>query len=362
MSKLFFIKYPIRQINTLSISLLFLFLLLFPFANSIAQNKLKCQVKLIVNKGETSGSKIVLSKEGKQVEEIPVRSDGKFELLIDYNSDYILSFEKDGFVSKKISINTVVPDKYSTDKENVKQFDVELNPQKDGMNLMIYNNPVGKIRFEEKTNDFGYDVDYSASIRKQIEEAEKKFAQEQRDKAKEAQKKIDEENKQKLLAEASILKLELEAKKKAEKEAVEKEQARVKAETEAKILAEAKLKEEQKKKELELKQKAIADTKKKAEEDARLKEEARIKEETRVKEETEKRLQAEQEKKRIEQEQKQIEQEKQKKEFEARLAAEAKLKDEANKRELEQRKKAEDDARLKTEAEAKQKEEAIKKA
>ena len=32
--------------------------------------------------------------------------------------------------------------------------------------IKVYDNPVGRIRFDHRKNDFGYDVDYSASFRK----------------------------------------------------------------------------------------------------------------------------------------------------------------------------------------------------
>jgi len=93
------------------IKILLFTLLLFSFipANSFAQKGLMCTVKLIVRKGSTEGSKIILFKNGNKIQELPVKKSGGFDVMLDYGNDSILSFEKDRYVSKKININTVVP-------------------------------------------------------------------------------------------------------------------------------------------------------------------------------------------------------------------------------------------------------------
>ena len=42
----------------------------------------------------------------------PTGRGGKFEVRLDYDADYIFSFEKTDYVTKKININTQVPSTY----------------------------------------------------------------------------------------------------------------------------------------------------------------------------------------------------------------------------------------------------------
>ena len=124
---------------------------------AFSQDKVTAHVRLILRKSKADDAKIVLYKDGKLTEAKPVQRAGKFKVDLDYGADYVLSFEKSGYVTKKIAINTIVPESFPKNQENVIDFEVELFPQVDGVNLMVYNNPVGKIRFSSDVNDFDYD-------------------------------------------------------------------------------------------------------------------------------------------------------------------------------------------------------------
>jgi hypothetical protein len=41
-----------------------------------------------------------------------------------------------------------------------------------GVNTVIYNQPVGKIRFNDVLNEFDYDTDYTKSIQSEITKAD----------------------------------------------------------------------------------------------------------------------------------------------------------------------------------------------
>jgi hypothetical protein len=122
---------PVNIFASIKIKSILLFLLCYSIpilytTNGFAQKGLSCSVKLIVRKGDTEGSKIVLYKNGSIVQEVQVKKGGLFEISLEYNNDFILSFEKKGYVAKKIEINTKVPDSFSKDIENNKDFDVEI--------------------------------------------------------------------------------------------------------------------------------------------------------------------------------------------------------------------------------------------
>jgi len=215
--------------------------------------------KLKIEKGNTDRAHIIVEKNGNQVEKLNIDRSGKFEFELDYNSQYILTFKKPDYVTKSISINTTLPSNYEIVENFIPfAFEVSLFHQLEGVNTIVFNQPVGKIKYSATLDDFDYDTDYTRSIIKQIEEVERQMA--------EREKEVDElvKNEQgnqsnnqveDQAAKIARLKEEAEARKKAEEE-----QQRLDAEKKAALIAQLK---------------AEAEARKKAEEEARLREQAR---------------------------------------------------------------------------------------
>lgn len=80
-----------------------------------------------------------------------------------------MSFEKDGFVAKKISFNTKAPAEAVPNGFTPFDFAVSLFKQYDDINLVVFNQPVGIIHYDSKLGDFDYDTDYTKSIQSQLE-------------------------------------------------------------------------------------------------------------------------------------------------------------------------------------------------
>ncbi|PKP39030.1 MAG: hypothetical protein CVT98_03615, partial [Bacteroidetes bacterium HGW-Bacteroidetes-15] len=263
-----------------SVFVFFTFFTIFPLI-ALAQGGLNAEVRLRMQKGTTDGSTVVIFKNGSRVGTIPIGRGGRFDVKLDYGADYILSFEKENYVTKKININTIVPSDFSQERDNIIPFDVELEPQTDLSALKVYDNPVGRIHFSSKIKYFDYDTDYSASFQKQVREEEKKVAED-------ARKKEIEDEKARIAKEAEQRKLAEEASKKAAEEARLAQIEKQKKEAEAIALAEAKAREEQRKKEEELKKqeaeriRLAEEARRKAEEEARIAEQERIKKEAEV--------------------------------------------------------------------------------
>ncbi|MBK6410082.1 MAG: hypothetical protein IPF78_10330 [Flavobacteriales bacterium] len=59
------------------------------------------------------------------------------------SKNYVLSFEKPGFVTKKLSFNTNAPASASPIGFTPFDFVVSLFKQYDGMNTVVFNQPVG---------------------------------------------------------------------------------------------------------------------------------------------------------------------------------------------------------------------------
>ena len=189
--------------------------------------------RLKMEGGSVEGAKVVVFKDGKK--ERTVSSGlGRFALELDLNSNYVLSFEKEGFVSKKLAFDTHAPAEAAANGFTPFEYAVSLFKQYDDVNVVVFNQPVGMIRYEPDADDFDYDTDYTKSIQSQLEQIQQQVVEKQ------AQEAAENEAQAKAAAEAekNKTKAEADAAKKAaadakEKERLEREQAEAAKKAEA---------------------------------------------------------------------------------------------------------------------------------
>lgn len=172
------------------IQLFYIFTLIAAVAQ--AQDPFKIYGKFIVDDSNLSGAKIRIEKNGKQVrlEEV---TKARFDYPLEYDCEYIFSYMKEGYITKRVAVSTHVPkEKQSLEFEPFK-FDVEIFKQYEGVNTVIYNQPVGKIKFNDVLNEFDYDTDYTKSIQAELAKAEGELKEKQK---KEIEKKEKEKKEQ----------------------------------------------------------------------------------------------------------------------------------------------------------------------
>ncbi|MCK7537002.1 MAG: hypothetical protein MZV63_41590 [Marinilabiliales bacterium] len=78
--------------------------------------------KLEVKEGSAKDGLIKLFENDKLIESFTSDRSGKFSLSLDLNKEYIIEFSKEGYVTKKISIDTHVPDDFGETKINLFSF------------------------------------------------------------------------------------------------------------------------------------------------------------------------------------------------------------------------------------------------
>jgi hypothetical protein len=150
-----------------------------------AQEPFKIYGKYMVNGGSVLGAKIAIEKNGVQVKVLE-QDKSKFEFPLEYDCDYIFSFIKEGYVTKKVQVSTRVPKEKQTLEFESFKFDVEIFKQYPGVNTVIYNQPVGKIRFNDVLNEFDYDTDYTKSIQSEISKADEALKEKAKEELKQA--------------------------------------------------------------------------------------------------------------------------------------------------------------------------------
>ncbi len=175
-----------------------LILLLFSLITN-AQNSFEFHGKISIDDGRSNTVKIVVTKDGKPYKTFHPESNGKYSFNLNYNSVYIVSYEKKGFVSKKVEVNTIVPDKVLKNN-NFKykwKTDVNLFKKYEGIDFSFFNEPIQKIYFNNNASRrFVYDDKYAKQIEKELRE---KMAEVEKRKAEE--RKAAEKKRQQLLKE-----------------------------------------------------------------------------------------------------------------------------------------------------------------
>ncbi|MBI2967059.1 MAG: hypothetical protein HYY40_04510 [Bacteroidetes bacterium] len=302
----------------------------------------KVLVNGIVSKDEkrVAGATITLTKNNVFAAKVLTSSNGKYTLELDFENDYVIEVSKPGHISKKITISTKgVPQEDRDKSQMILEPEISLLEEVPGLNMAVFNKPVGVMKFSGKTRKIDYDEAYTRTVQAEIAKVMNEYEAKQKDAAAKAtadtKAKADAEAKAKADAaaasEAAAKAAEAKAKAEADAKAKAEADAKAKAEADAKAKADADAKT---KAEADAKAKAAAEVKAKAEADAKAKAEA----EAKAKADADAKAKAEADAK-------------------AKAAAEAKAKAEAD-----AKAKAEADAKAKADAEAKVKADAAAKA
>jgi hypothetical protein len=161
---------PVNHIVQCTLRALLLIMLLVPSFLVEAQSRFTINGRLKIEGSDLSGARVVLYKNG-QKERVITTNLGKFSLDLELNTNYLLSFEKPGFVSKKLNFNTTLPADVAPKDFTPFDYAVSLFKQYDDLNLVVFDQPVGVIRYEPAMGDFDFDTDYTRSIQSQVQQA-----------------------------------------------------------------------------------------------------------------------------------------------------------------------------------------------
>ena len=227
-----------------------LFVVLLCLLASIPQlmaQRLAVPVKFKIEDGGFEGSTVVI-KNNTSGESNSVSGSARMNLELKLNCDYVISFVKAGYITKKIGLNTTIPAERASQGISPFPFELNLFPQFDNINIVVFNQPVAKIAFSRLIDDFDYDTDYTKQIQSAIQAAEEEIVKRQAEEKITAEARKKEEARKKVEDAAQARAEEL-ARKEAERKAAE--DARKQAEADAKA---RKAEEEQQRKDARARQ------------------------------------------------------------------------------------------------------------
>jgi len=162
----------------------------FPVSGRVTKNGKKLE-----------GAVITLIKDGAEDKQIVTSGNGKFDFVLQPNSDYVITVTKPNFITKRFSFNTQnVPDDRGAkgfggvDLQEIVLFEIPKNVDLIELNAIL-SQPIAKFAYQTTARDFNYDEGYTQSMRSKLE----KLAVIQK-KAEDDDKKKTEEDKKKALA------------------------------------------------------------------------------------------------------------------------------------------------------------------
>lgn len=136
------------------------------------------EIRYDINKGKHNDSRLVITKDGALLKSIsPAKS--RITEQLQFGHDYLLTFEKPGYITKRITISTKNVPKEIQEDELDFDFAVEIFQQYEGVNTVVFNQPVARYFYDPKEDGFAYDTDYTKSIRSALSAFEKEYEQQQ---------------------------------------------------------------------------------------------------------------------------------------------------------------------------------------
>jgi hypothetical protein len=114
------------------------------------------------------GLKVILSQGKKQLELIEEEKNFVFELEPD--GEYLLTFERNGYISKKLSFITKnVPKLFWNAFQDAIEFAVTLGKQPIN-ELVMYEQPIAVITYNKELDGFLYTVNYAKTAKQKVVE------------------------------------------------------------------------------------------------------------------------------------------------------------------------------------------------
>lgn len=158
------------------IYLLILCLFVCPF---LSAQSLDINGNIVISDAAPDNSRIVITKNGNKIDEQVLTKKGRFDLKLALGSDYKLTFEKDGYVTKIVNVNTEVPEEVIESNPNFPPVKLIINllPTVQDVDLSVFDQPIAILAYNAEVDDFTFDKDYSNKIKDRVAQTEQKIKQ-----------------------------------------------------------------------------------------------------------------------------------------------------------------------------------------
>jgi hypothetical protein len=101
---------------------------------------------------------------------------GKFSFYLDFGKDYMLDFGKEGYISKKVNVLfSGLKRSMIVNEQKFNDWEVVLYKEIEGLDVSVFDEPIGKMYFDAEKEMFDWDADYSLRYKQKIESFEKEY-------------------------------------------------------------------------------------------------------------------------------------------------------------------------------------------
>lgn len=171
-----------------ALNLLLILSVLFSFTGLYAQRQsaLPVTANFKIEEGSLDGSYLVLENLTTATSQT-IKGIARFNLNLPYNNEFLLSFNKPGYITKKIQIDTRAPEERIQQGFYTVNFDVILFKQYEGINIVVFNQPVARYKFSRLLDEIFYDTDYTKQIQSALKAAEDEWKQKREEEKKNAE-------------------------------------------------------------------------------------------------------------------------------------------------------------------------------
>lgn len=129
---------------------------------------------IVIQDNSPEGARIVILKNDIRIDEQTLNKKGRFDLKLALNTDYKLSFEQAGYITKIVNVNTEVPEEILESNPNFPPVKLIINllPIVEGVDLSIFEQPIAILAYNHELDDFTFDKEYSDKIKTRIAQTE----------------------------------------------------------------------------------------------------------------------------------------------------------------------------------------------
>lgn len=138
-----------------------------------AMLELRVDGKVKIKGGELNGARAIIVVDDAGTVNLD-QGLAHFTYALRLQTQYLFSFEKEGYVTKQVLFDTHVPVMYLAMAPFEFPFQVTLELPPTG-STAEYVGPVGFVRFIQEREDFGYDTDYTMKIKERMFERVREF-------------------------------------------------------------------------------------------------------------------------------------------------------------------------------------------
>lgn len=157
----------------------FLLLFVFLLAQGAVGQSLVLNGNIVIAEPDSEGAKMTVFKNNDKIDEQVISKKGRFETKLAFDADYKISFEKAGYITKSVNVNTEIPSEILETNPNFPPIKLIINllPKVEGVDLSIFDQPVAILAYNDELDDFIFDKDYSEKIKERVAKSEKEVRQ-----------------------------------------------------------------------------------------------------------------------------------------------------------------------------------------